>query len=238
MPIKYTTEIFTEKAALVHNNLYDYNKVNYINMHTKVCIIDPNYGEFWQAPVGHVNGQGHPERGKLKSANKRKIGKEEFIKRATKRHGKLYDYSKVEYTHTDHKVCIIDPNYGEFWQSPYQHLNSHGNPERTVKKEWYVHLDHILPLSLVHHGYRSHNKWFKDRPLYKFLDSDINKEDICALKNRTKSDLITIKGKEINCGSVRNNYDVIHYLIQEVLNINATDIILADKKFILEYFNI
>lgn len=55
---KLTTETFVKKAHEVHGDLYDYSKVNYVDEHTKVCIIDPVYGEFWQQPNSHLNGRG------------------------------------------------------------------------------------------------------------------------------------------------------------------------------------
>lgn len=238
MPKKYTLKDFIKKASQTHNNLYDYKKVEYKNMHTKVCIIDPEYGEFWQSPMGHLNGQGHPSRGKLKAASKRRLGKDKFIKRAIAKHGNFYNYSKVVYTHVDHKVCIIDPDYGEFWQSPYQHLNSHGNPIRTSKKEWTIHVDHIIPLSIIHPGNRSPDKWFKQRPLYKFLDSDINKQKISAYENNKKSDIIYINNEKVYCNSVRNNYDVISYLIKTKLGIDASALIQEDREFVIKKFNL
>ena len=38
----------------VHNNKYDYSKVVYINNKTKVCIICPEHGEFWQNIINHL----------------------------------------------------------------------------------------------------------------------------------------------------------------------------------------
>ena len=52
---KYTKESFIEKAVSVHGDKYDYSKVEYINCDTKVCIICPEHGEFWQTPYKHVN---------------------------------------------------------------------------------------------------------------------------------------------------------------------------------------
>lgn len=52
---KYTLEDFVEKANKVHGNKYDYSKVKYINSMSKVCIICPKHGEFWQAPICHIN---------------------------------------------------------------------------------------------------------------------------------------------------------------------------------------
>lgn len=41
-----TTENFILKANLIHNNYYNYSKVQYINAKTKVCIVCPKHGEF------------------------------------------------------------------------------------------------------------------------------------------------------------------------------------------------
>ena len=51
MARKLTKEEFVIRANKIHNNRYDYSKVNYINKHTKVCIICSIHGEFWQTPM-------------------------------------------------------------------------------------------------------------------------------------------------------------------------------------------
>ena len=50
-----TTEEFIKKAKGVHGDKYDYSKTNYVDSHTKVCIICPEHGEFWQKPTLHIN---------------------------------------------------------------------------------------------------------------------------------------------------------------------------------------
>ena len=55
-----------------------------------------------------------------------KLTTEEFIKRAREVHGDKYDYSKVEYKSASTKICIICKKHGNFWQTPYSHLNGHG----------------------------------------------------------------------------------------------------------------
>lgn len=53
---------FVQKASYIHNNKYDYSKVNYNNMHDKVCIICPEHGEFYQTPQKHIlRNQGCPK---------------------------------------------------------------------------------------------------------------------------------------------------------------------------------
>lgn len=118
---KLTRNDFINKANLIHNNKYDYSKVEYVNNSTKVCIICPEHGEFWQTPRNHLIGQGCPLcNGTFKLTN------QEFIEKANKIHNNKYDYSKVEYVNNCTKVCIICPKHGEFWQTPHHHLNGHG----------------------------------------------------------------------------------------------------------------
>lgn len=227
-----TQEIFITRAIEIHGNLYDYSHVLYKNMHTKVKIIDPEYGEFWQTPMGHIqHGQGHKERGHKKAADKRRMQLKDFISDANKKHNNFYNYSKVEYKHCDKKVCIIDPEYGEFWQTPYNHLRNHGCPERTKNRKWLVHVDHIIPLSIICTQNRLPD-WVKNRPLYKFLNSDINLRETTSEFNTLKHDKITINGIEIFAGNVRNNYDVIKFLCQDILTTDITDIINEDKEYI------
>ena len=65
-----TTQQFIEKATKIHGNKYDYSKVEYVNNHTKVCIICPEHGEFWQRPDKHLLGEGCPECNKSKLEKK------------------------------------------------------------------------------------------------------------------------------------------------------------------------
>jgi len=51
-------DTFINKAKLVHGDKYDYSKVEYVNNHTKVCIVCPIHGEFWQTPMCHLSGKG------------------------------------------------------------------------------------------------------------------------------------------------------------------------------------
>lgn len=39
MSRRLTTEEFIKKAQTIHGDTYDYSKVNYIDSHSKVCII-------------------------------------------------------------------------------------------------------------------------------------------------------------------------------------------------------
>lgn len=53
-------ELFISLSKNIHGDKYDYSKVEYVNSRTKVCIICPKHGEFWQTPHSHLNGRGCP----------------------------------------------------------------------------------------------------------------------------------------------------------------------------------
>ena len=116
-------EIFLEKAFKKHGNKYDYSKVEYIDCKTKVCIICPIHGEFWQTPDNHLQNNGCKKCSKELANIKKSLTTEQFIEKAKLIHGNKYDYSKVEYKGSKIKVCIVCPKHGEFWQTPANHTN-------------------------------------------------------------------------------------------------------------------
>ena len=125
---KLTTTEFIYKANKIHSNRYDYSKTMYINTHTKVCIICPEHGEFWQEPANHLSGQKCPKCASIEVHNNQSNGKDGFITKSKIVHGDKYDYSKVEYFNNHTKVCIICPEHGEFWQKPISHTQGKGCP--------------------------------------------------------------------------------------------------------------
>lgn len=129
-----TKELFLEKATEIHGNKYDYSKVVYVNNHTKVCIICPDHGEFWQSPANHLQGQGCPICGREERKKKRSKTTLQFIKDAQQIHKNKFSYEKVEYINNLTKVCITCLEHGDFWQRPADHLNGCKCPE-CAKKE-------------------------------------------------------------------------------------------------------
>ena len=159
MPKKLTQEDFIKRAKQVHGDKYDYSKVEYVNSYTKVCIICPEHGEFWQTPLSHLYGGGH---GCIDCVNKRPHNKETFIKKSKEIHGDKYDYSKVDNINNKTKVCIICPEHGEFWQTPHSHLQGQGCPYCNFSK-----LEKEISLSLKENNlvFKSQKtfEWLKDR---------------------------------------------------------------------------
>ena len=126
MSKKFSLNDFIDKAHNIHGDKYDYSKVEYINSQTKICIVCPEHGEFWQAPNNHIN----QKQGCPKCTHRSfKLTFQEFVVNARKIHGDKYDYSKVDYINNRTKVCIICPEHGEFWQTPYKHISGQGCPK-------------------------------------------------------------------------------------------------------------
>ncbi|MFA5760069.1 MAG: DUF723 domain-containing protein [Clostridia bacterium] len=134
-------EEFISQAQKVFGDFYNYSKVDYKNNHTKVLIICPIHGEFYKTPNCHISSKaGCPTCSKLSQRKKRLLGKEEFIKRAVKRHGSKYDYSKVSYVSATDFVKIICTFHGEFQQKAYLHIAGSGCPKcNSSKGELRIH---------------------------------------------------------------------------------------------------
>ena len=147
--VKKTKEQFIEESKKIHNGKYDYSMVGYVNSHTKVCIICPIHGEFWQTPSNHLRGKGCP---KCVGRNK---NNEEIIESFKKVHGGKYDYSKVNFKRMNEKVCIVCPKHGEFFQTPNLHLKGCGCQKCGNEKVGYYQrlgLDVFIKRSNVIHG--------------------------------------------------------------------------------------
>lgn len=118
------TAEFIRRARLVHGDKYDYSKVDFKNVHTKVDIICPIHGVFPRYPKAHWRGDGCP-----KCRNYFEWTIEKFIQKAKEVHGDKYDYSKTIIEGRDIKTCIVCPKHGVFWQKPCEHLYGSGCPK-------------------------------------------------------------------------------------------------------------
>ena len=133
---KLTREEFIKKAKEVHGDKYDYSKVEYINNKTKVCIICPEHGEFWQQPGAHLLGSGCKKCGDMSTGNKnKKVATETYIQKAKEVHGDFYDYSNTEYNGPKNKVTIYCKKHHNYFNIlPYNHLNGQGCPKCRYEK--------------------------------------------------------------------------------------------------------
>ena len=117
---------FINVASRVHNFFYDYSKVVYINNDTKVEIVCPLHGEFYQKPEKHKKGQNCP-----RCAGNVPISKSEFLVNLSDKNKGIYDYSLVTDEHfksKDKLLPITCPTHGVFRQSYRTHLRGSGCP--------------------------------------------------------------------------------------------------------------
>lgn len=124
---KLNKELFVNRSNIIHNNKYDYSKVEYKNHRTKVCIICPIHGEFLQAPKNHMRGQGCPECGKKYAIELHKNNYKNFIRESEKRFGDIYEFPKIEneYENSHSKITIKCKKCGnEFTKIVCDHITS------------------------------------------------------------------------------------------------------------------
>ena len=57
---KFSKDKFVQLSKKIHGDRYDYSKVEYMDYSTKVRIVCPIHGEFWQTPDSHLHGHGCP----------------------------------------------------------------------------------------------------------------------------------------------------------------------------------
>lgn len=144
-------KIWKEKSQIKHNFKYNYDKVEYINAHIKVCITCNEHGDFWQSPNTHVRGG----IGCLFCINNDKnkkysLGIKEFINKSNIIFNNKYNYDKAIYINNRKKICIICPEHGEFWQVPSSHLKGYEGCKKCLnqylnQREW--NTDLIIKLS-------------------------------------------------------------------------------------------
>ena len=111
---------FIEKAKKIHNNYYSYKNTKYCGSDTKVEIVCPKHGSFFQTPHGHLTGR------RCKSC----------AKVVSKKESKWLNFCNIPLRYRNIRFKVngrwfnvdgIDPDtntiyefYGDFW---------HGNPE-------------------------------------------------------------------------------------------------------------
>lgn len=117
MPNK--TVAFIEKANIVHDNFYDYSKVEYISLKKKVSIVCPLHGVFYQTPEKHLYAKTRCPA----CAGRPIITTPVFVSRALKVHGERYNYVNSKYVNDSTKLEIICNVHGSFMQAPGHHIN-------------------------------------------------------------------------------------------------------------------
>lgn len=144
-------ERFIEKSKQVHNNKYDYSKVEYVNSTTKVCIICSEHGEFWQTPQAHARGNSCPKCANRKRGDTFRSNGDEFVRKATIVHCNKYTYDKSKYVNAETKIPILCLEHGTFWMTPMNHLLGQGCPKCSGRG---LNTNEIISMFIEKHGRR------------------------------------------------------------------------------------
>ena len=123
-----TLDEFIERANKIHDGRYDYSRVEFQNVESKVEIICPDHGSFHQRLFSHLKGFGCDRCGQIATGKSLAHSFDRFLDDARKAHGDKYDYSQVEYVNALSKVTIVCPNHGAFQQNPANHIRDVGCP--------------------------------------------------------------------------------------------------------------
>jgi hypothetical protein len=121
-----TLDKFIERANKIHNSRYDYSRVKFQYVESKIEIICPDHGSFCQRLATHLKGLGCNSCGRVATGKKLSHSLERFLKDARKAHGDRYDYSQVKYINALTKITIICPDHGSFEQKPANHVRDVG----------------------------------------------------------------------------------------------------------------
>ena len=131
MAVKMTKEDFLKRSREVHGEYYDYSKVEYVNARTKVCIICPEHGEFYQIPYLHLTGSGCYKCGRKVSAKKQSLTFEDAVRRIKEVHGDKDTI--VHFERCSAPICVNTQEYGEKW---FSDLNTYLKWKRTPIVRW------------------------------------------------------------------------------------------------------
>lgn len=127
---KYTTETIIEEFRKYWGDRFDYSLTEYTLSDSKLKIICPEHGIFELRAWQHKKGVGCYQCGRISSGKisqvKLRKTTDDFITKAKKVFGELYDYSKVNYTHSHEPVTLICQLHGEFNIQASRHLEGQG----------------------------------------------------------------------------------------------------------------
>ena len=253
MAKRLNIEGFIKRSNVIHHNKYDYSKVEYVNSSTKVCIICPEHGEFWQTPNKHMSGRGCPKCANIARKNKKTFTYDIFEKKCNEIHNGKYLYHQ-DYTNYSTKVKITCPIHGDFYQSPNHHLCGQGCPKCGIEKihdtqrftteEFIIkakeihgdkydynkslYVNYKTPISIICH--KNGNNGIEHGEFLQTPEAHLNGHGCPKCGNQisdAEKEIICFIEKE--CGLKCNNHD------RTIISPYELDIYIPEKKIAIEY---
>ena len=118
---------FIIKAQNKFGSKFNYSKIEFINMNTKVEIICPVHGSALQTPKSHiVSGSGCKKCGYEISIKKNTQTHQEFIDKLKVIHNNKYNYDKTQYKYYKDKITVTCLIHGDFKITAVNHQSGHG----------------------------------------------------------------------------------------------------------------
>jgi hypothetical protein len=136
--IRKKKEIFIEDSKRIHNDFYDYSKVNYINQNTKVTINCKLHGDFEQLPSSHLSGSGCKKCMISKFTNTFN----DFKNKSHKVWDDEYEYDEKTYINMRINMKVRCKKHGWFKVTPDNHISKKrgcpkcGNNSSKVENDW------------------------------------------------------------------------------------------------------
>jgi hypothetical protein len=189
---------FIEKAKSIHNNEYDYSKVEYKNNNTDIIIICKIHREFKQLPKCHLRGCGCPKCAIILNSNKNRLSNKNIIIKFIEKHGNKFNYQRVNYINIDTPVIIICESHGEFLQTPYQHLKSKFGCKK-CSKHYIMSKNDFIKISENIHG----DKY--DYSKVDYIDSKTEVIIVCNIHGEFKQKPIYHYWNKCGCPKCSNN---------------------------------
>ena len=171
-------DAFIEEANRIHKGKYNYSKVIYKDLHTKVEIVCPVHGSFWQRADHHIKGCGCSKCSKRSRKNTTK-----FIAEVEEKFGiDKYDLSQVDYKNTNTKVVIGCKEHGFFEIRPEKLLKGQGCP-----KCRYIKMANTRKYPASRFFKKAKEKWgtLFDYSNSKYVDMNTKIEIRCTKHNHT-----------------------------------------------------
>lgn len=119
---------FIKKAKEKYGDFYDYSKVEYIDRETKVCIICPIHGVFWQTPRIHLRGKG------CKKCTMGVISEDEFLSMSNEKFGDVYEYGK--YVGFNKPIDVFCKKHNITFKKTPRHIINSKTPCSECRKEF------------------------------------------------------------------------------------------------------
>lgn len=162
MTRKLTKFDFIKRASDIHNDVYSYLNVKYINNSTKILITCPIHGDFLKTPANHLNGQGCPKCKLITRFKNNKWNNNKFYKLIKNLPANNYLYNNIAVNSREDSITYTCKKHGNF-KTTVRFLVEGGECPECRKAKGHSHLkltteDFINKAQKVHGSFYDYSK--------------------------------------------------------------------------------